>query len=57
MMPTKGKQAMAVCYTVNGSEIQFLLVKNKKGNRRTFPKGSIKKSEMPWLTAVREAFS
>jgi 8-oxo-dGTP pyrophosphatase MutT (NUDIX family) len=52
----KRKQAMAVCYSLNGGEIQFLLVKNKKGNRRTFPKGTIKKDEMPWLTAVREAY-
>lgn len=52
----KRKQSMAVCYRLKEGEIEFLLVKNKEGNRRIFPKGAIKKGEMPWLTAVRESF-
>ena len=52
----KIKQSMAVCYRLKEGKIEFLLVKNKEGNRRIFPKGAIKKGEMPWLTAVRESY-
>jgi 8-oxo-dGTP pyrophosphatase MutT (NUDIX family) len=48
-------QAAAICYRHNAGQLEFLLVKNKNGNRRIFPKGNMKENEDPWLTAEREA--
>jgi 8-oxo-dGTP pyrophosphatase MutT (NUDIX family) len=52
----KRNQSLAVCYRLNKGKIEFLLVKNKEGNRRIFPKGAIKKGELPWIAAVRETY-
>jgi 8-oxo-dGTP pyrophosphatase MutT (NUDIX family) len=49
-----GRLAAAVCYRLEGGDIQFLLVRTAAG-RWTFPKGRIDPGEMPWQAAEREA--
>ncbi len=48
-------QAAAICYRLRGKHREFLLILNKKGTRRLFPKGNVKEDESLWATAEREA--
>src|SRR5438876_11916002 len=48
-------QVAAVCYRVNGSGVEFLLVNTNRGNKWTFPKGSPDSALSHSEAAAREA--
>jgi 8-oxo-dGTP pyrophosphatase MutT (NUDIX family) len=50
------EQVVAVCYRMRGSEIEFLLVRTRGGNRWTFPKGSAEPGLTHAQAAALEAF-
>jgi 8-oxo-dGTP pyrophosphatase MutT (NUDIX family) len=51
----KARVAAAICYRLQDSGVEFLLVETKRGKRWTFPKGHVEPGERPWEAAAREA--
>ncbi|KAA3619271.1 MAG: NUDIX domain-containing protein [Calditrichaeota bacterium] len=52
--PKNTLQAAAVCFRIENGTPLYLLIKTR-GQRRIFPKGKVKKEELAWLAAEREA--
>jgi len=55
MRPPRVEQVAAVCYRLRGADIEFLLVRTRKG-RWTFPKGGAESGLTNVQTAALEAF-
>jgi 8-oxo-dGTP pyrophosphatase MutT (NUDIX family) len=53
--PSQLEQVAAVCYRVRGAEVEFLLVRTRKG-RWTFPKGGVESGLTHSQAAALEAF-
>jgi 8-oxo-dGTP pyrophosphatase MutT (NUDIX family) len=53
--PDAEQVVAAVCYRRADAGVEFLLVRTKGGRRWTFPKGHVKRDELPWQAAAREA--